>query len=158
MANNKNTYDVVIIGQGASAFGAALYSARYQMKTLVIGDEFGGETATGSIIENYPGYSHIDGFDLMLAMKKQVEDLEVEIVTDKVKEIKNDGSCFIFTMPTRADIRARRSSWPWAGSAASWVFPTSRTSWGRASPTAPPATPPSTAGRRWQWSGQETRL
>ena len=96
MANNKNTYDVVIIGQGASAFGAALYSARYQMKTLVIGDEFGGETATGSIIENYPGYSHIDGFDLMLAMKKQVEDLEVEIVTDKVKEIKNDGSCFIF--------------------------------------------------------------
>ena len=95
MANNKNTYDVVIIGQGASAFGAALYSARYQMKTLVIGDEFGGETATGSIIENYPGYSHIDGFDLMLAMKKQVEDLEVEIVTDKVKDIKNDGSCFI---------------------------------------------------------------
>ena len=44
MARNrsKNAYDVVIIGQGASAFGAALYSARYQMKTLVIGDEFGG--------------------------------------------------------------------------------------------------------------------
>ena len=97
MARNKNAYDVVIIGQGASAFGAALYSARYQMKTLVIGDEFGGETATGSIIENYPGYSHIDGFDLMLAMKKQVEDLDVEIITDEVKEIQNDGNCFIST-------------------------------------------------------------
>ncbi len=94
---NKNAYDVVIIGQGASAFGAALYSARYQMKTLVIGDEFGGETATGSIIENYPGYSHIDGFDLMLAMKKQVEDLDVEILTDEVTDIQNDGNCFIST-------------------------------------------------------------
>ena len=94
---SKNTYDVVIIGQGAAAFGAALYSARYQMKTLVIGDEFGGETATGSIIENYPGISHIDGFDLMLAMKKQVEDLDVEIVTDEVKEVHNDGNCFIST-------------------------------------------------------------
>lgn len=94
---NKNAYDVVIIGQGASAFGAALYSARYQMKTLVIGDEFGGETATGSIIENYPGYSHIDGFDLMLAMKKQVEDLEVEVITDEVTDIQNDGNCFIST-------------------------------------------------------------
>ena len=156
MANNKNLYDVVIIGQGASAFGAALYSARYQMKTLVIGDEFGGETATGSIIENYPGYSHIDGFDLMLAMKKQVEDLEVEIVTDKVKEIKNDGSCFIFNA-YEGDTRARRSSWPWAGSAASWAFPTSQTCWGKASHTALPATPPSTADRWWQWSGQETR-
>lgn len=97
MAKNKNRYDVVIIGQGASAFGAALYSARYQMKTLVIGDEFGGETATGSIIENYPGYSHIDGFDLMLAMKKQVEDLDVEIITDEVTSIQNDGNCFIST-------------------------------------------------------------
>ena len=94
---NKNAYDVVIIGQGASAFGAALYSARYQMKTLVIGDEFGGETATGSIIENYPGFSHIDGFDLMLAMKKQVEDLDVEIVTDEITEIQHDGNCFIST-------------------------------------------------------------
>lgn len=94
---NKNAYDVVIIGQGASAFGAALYSARYQMKTLVIGDEFGGETATGSIIENYPGYSHIDGFDLMLAMKQQVEALDVEIFTDEVTDIQNDGNCFIST-------------------------------------------------------------
>ena len=94
---NKNAYDVVIIGQGASAFGAALYSARYQMKTLVIGDEFGGETATGSIIENYPGFSHIDGFDLMLAMKKQVEDLDVEIVTDEITDIQHDGNCFIST-------------------------------------------------------------
>ena len=94
MARNrsKNAYDVVIIGQGASAFGAALYSARYQMKTLVIGDEFGGETATGSIIENYPGISHIDGFDLMLAMKKQIEDLDIEIVTDEVTNIQNDGN------------------------------------------------------------------
>ena len=94
---NKNAYDVVIIGQGASAFGAALYSARYQMKTLVIGDEFGGETATGSIIENYPGFSHIDGFDLMLAMKKQVEDLDVEIITDEITDIQHDGNCFIST-------------------------------------------------------------
>ena len=108
MANNKNTYDVVIIGQGASAFGAALYSARYQMKTLVIGDEFGGETATGSIIENYPGYSHIDGFDLMLAMKKQVEDLDVEIVTDEVKEIQERRQLLQLLPPTKANIRARR--------------------------------------------------
>lgn len=97
MAKNNNGYDVAIVGQGGSAFGAALYSARYQMKTLVIGDEFGGETATGSIIENYPGISHIDGFDLMLAMKKQAEDLGVEIVTDEVTVIENDGNCFIST-------------------------------------------------------------
>ena len=46
MPDPAQPYDVIIIGQGAAAYGAALYSARYQMKTLVIGDEFGGETAT----------------------------------------------------------------------------------------------------------------
>lgn len=96
-SRNKNAYDVVIIGQGASAYGAALYSARYRMKSLVIGDEFGGETATGSIIENYPGISHVDGFDLMLAMKQQVDALDVEIVTDEVTSIQNDGNCFVST-------------------------------------------------------------
>ena len=122
--------------------GRRLYSARYQMKTLVIGDEFGGETATGSIIENYPGYSHIDGFDLMLAMKKQVEDLEVEIVTDEVKEIQERRQLLYLHCP-RGPIPEHGGHpccGPW--SAASWAFPTSRTCWGRASPTARPATPP----------------
>ena len=95
MPEPAQPYDVIIIGQGAAAYGAALYSARYQMKTLVIGDEFGGETATGSIIDNYPGYSHIDGFDLMLKMKEQVQALEVEILDDRVNELVQEKDCFI---------------------------------------------------------------
>ncbi|MEE9247406.1 MAG: FAD-dependent oxidoreductase [Dehalococcoidia bacterium] len=95
MPDLTQPYDVIIIGQGAAAYGAALYSARYQMKTLVIGDEFGGETATGSIIDNYPGYSHIDGFDLMLKMKEQVQALEVEILDDRVNELVQEKDCFI---------------------------------------------------------------
>ena len=50
-----NYYDVVIAGQGAAAFAAGLYAARYQIKSLIIGETFGGETATGGLIENYPG-------------------------------------------------------------------------------------------------------
>ena len=94
MPDNVEQYDVVIVGQGAAAFGAALYSARYQMKAIVIGETFGGETATGSTIENYPGYSHIDGFDLMVKMKEQVESLGVEVVTDRVTDIKKERDCF----------------------------------------------------------------
>ena len=95
MAKNESQYDVIIMGQGASAFGAALYAARYQMKTVVVGETFGGETATGSIIENYPGYAHIDGFDLMMNMKDQVKALGVEIVDDRINDLKVDGDCFV---------------------------------------------------------------
>jgi thioredoxin reductase (NADPH) len=84
---NSNHYDVIIIGQGAAAFSAALYAGRYKMSTLIIGEEFGGETATSNIIENYPGHPQIDGLDLMLNMQKQVEALEVNIVDGRVDQI-----------------------------------------------------------------------
>ena len=80
----ENYYDVVIAGQGAAAFAAGLYAARYQIKSLIIGETFGGETATGGLIENYPGYPEIDGLDLMLKFKEQVVKYDVPIIDDKV--------------------------------------------------------------------------
>ena len=94
MNSKNNYYDVVIAGQGAAAFAAGLYSARYQMDTLIIGETFGGETATGGLIENYPGYPEIDGFDLMLKFKEQVEKYDVPIVDDKVDSVKKQDGLF----------------------------------------------------------------
>lgn len=87
-------YDVLIIGQGAAGFSAALYAARYQMKALVFGDKFGGETAIGGAIENYPGFPAIDGFDLMLKMREQVEGYGVEIIDEKVDTLTREPGCF----------------------------------------------------------------
>ena len=90
----ENYYDVVIAGQGAAAFAAGLYAARYQIKSLIIGETFGGETATGGLIENYPGYPEIDGFDLMLKFKEQVEKYDVPIIDDKVDSVKKQENLF----------------------------------------------------------------
>jgi len=87
-------YDLIIIGSGAAGFGAAIYGGRYRMKVLVIGKEFGGETAKAGNIENYPGFLSIDGFDLMDAMKKQTENLKVETLDAEVTEITRDEHCF----------------------------------------------------------------
>src|SRR3990167_8553606 len=87
-------YDLIIIGSGAAGFGAAIYGGRYRMKVLVIGKEFGGETAKAGSIENYPGFESIDGFDLMGAMKKQAENLKVETLDVEVTEITRDEHCF----------------------------------------------------------------
>ena len=87
-------YDVLIIGQGAAGFSAALYAARYQMKAAVFGDKFGGETAIGGAIENYPGFASIDGFDLMLKMREQVEAYGVEIVDERVEALDQVPGCF----------------------------------------------------------------
>ena len=87
-------YDVVVVGQGAAAFAAGLYSARYQLKTMVVGETFGGETATGGLIENYPGYVEIDGGELMIHMMEQVEKYGVTVLNERVDGISRHGDCF----------------------------------------------------------------
>lgn len=87
-------YDLVIIGSGAAGLSAALYAGRYRMKTLIIGKEFGGETAKAGAIENYPGAPDIDGFELMNVMKKQVSSLAIELVGAEVREVSREAHCF----------------------------------------------------------------
>ena len=87
-------YDLIIIGSGAAGLSAAIYAGRYRMKVLVIGEEFGGETATGGPVENYPGFKIVDGYELMNLMKEQAEDLESEVIDGKVTKIDRDGHCF----------------------------------------------------------------
>ena len=94
MATTQGQYDIVIAGQGAAGFAAALYAARYQTKVAVIGETFGGETAIGGSIENYPGYVDIDGFDLMMHFREQAEKYDVPIVDDKVTKVVGVEGCY----------------------------------------------------------------
>ncbi len=75
MPEKESVYDLVIVGSGAAGLSAALYAGRYQMRTLLVEGEFGGETAKAGKIENYPGAASIDGYDLMKTMKQQALDV-----------------------------------------------------------------------------------
>jgi len=91
--------DLLIAGQGAAGYSAALYSARYQVNTIIAGGEFGGETAIGGMIENYPGIE-ADGFDLMMNMKNQVMNYDIKLIEEDVKSIEKYNSIFIVNTET----------------------------------------------------------
>ena len=95
--NNSQKYDVVIAGQGAAAFAAGMYAARYQIRPVIIGETFGGETAIGGLIENYPGYPEIDGFDLMMKFREAVDKYDVPVLDDKVVGINKSSDGFMVT-------------------------------------------------------------
>jgi len=85
-------YDLIIIGAGPAGLSAAIYAARYKIKTLVIGKLPGGLASEASDVRNYPGFTQLTGMELMMKMIKQVKELDVEIKAETVNELKSGFS------------------------------------------------------------------
>lgn len=78
----------VIIGAGPAGMNAALYLKRASIDVVIIEKDVpGGEMLKTNKIENYLGFSEIDGGELALKMSKQVKNLGVTIIKDKVLKI-----------------------------------------------------------------------
>jgi len=84
-------YDLIIVGGGIVGFAAAVYAGRFRMKTLLIGDSFGGTLSLTHLVENYPGFKKISGLDLTQRVKEHAMDYDIEAKQDKVTSIKRDG-------------------------------------------------------------------
>jgi len=79
-------FDVIIIGAGPAGLTAAIYSARYKLKTLVLENKPGHATYA-TPIENYPGFDQISGLQLMEKIKKQALRWGAEIKNAKIIDI-----------------------------------------------------------------------
>ncbi|MCL2017662.1 MAG: FAD-dependent oxidoreductase [Alphaproteobacteria bacterium] len=86
-------YDIIILGSGPAGLTAALYAARANKKTMVLGgDQLGGQMATIHSLENYPGTPGINGLDLAKVMQKQAETFGAEVVFASAKTIVHGDS------------------------------------------------------------------
>lgn len=87
---NKNIYDVIIIGGGPAGLTAGLYTSRARLRTLLIEKlAVGGQALTTDAVENYPGFPDgIEGPQLLDKFKRQAEVFGLQFGSGEVKNIR----------------------------------------------------------------------
>ena len=84
--------DIVIIGAGTAGLTAAIYSLRAGKSVLLIESQmYGGQIVNTPDIENYPGISHVSGFDFAQGLYDQAVSFGAELVYETATAIDNDG-------------------------------------------------------------------
>lgn len=80
--------NVIIIGSGCAGNTAAIYTARANLKPLVVGGhEAGGQLSLTSLVENFPGFPQgVMGPELVDNMKQQAEHFGAEYMHGSVVE------------------------------------------------------------------------
>jgi len=98
-------FDLIIVGAGGSGLASGMYGARLGLKTLILGTTHGSELPVGGVItttnmvENYPGFIKITGYELAKKLKEHTISYNlVTIKEEKVVEVqKKDSSFFVKT-------------------------------------------------------------
>ena len=96
--------DVIILGSGPAGLTAALYTARANLRPLLIeGTEAGGQLVLTTLVENYPGFPDgLLGPDLIRSMRQQAERFGTKFLNGDVTAVDLSRRPFTLTVENEA--------------------------------------------------------
>ena len=103
--------DLLIIGGGPGGVSAGVYASRKQLKTVLVAEEWGGQSIVSSEIQNWIGTIAIPGADLAKALEKHLKAYAGEFVTIKesvrVASVEKTAEGFLATLSNGETVHAK---------------------------------------------------
>ncbi len=100
-------HKVIIIGSGPAGLTAGIYTARANLKPILIeGMQPGGQLTTTTKVENWPGEVEIMGPQLMMDMKNQAQNCGCQIISDTVEKVDFSKTPYKIFTKTKKELQA----------------------------------------------------
>ncbi len=80
LINQKEDFDVLIVGGGPAGSAAAIYAARKGLRTGIVADKFGGQVMDTLGIENFISVKETEGPKLVRNLEEHVKEYNVDLM------------------------------------------------------------------------------
>ncbi len=78
--NEKDAFEVLVVGGGPAGAAAAIYAARKGISTGVVSERFGGQVLDTMAIENFISVPYTEGPKLATALEQHVHEYDVDVM------------------------------------------------------------------------------
>jgi len=104
-------YDLAIVGGGPAGVAAAVYAARKRLKTVLITDDWGGQSNVSPEIQNWIGEKSVSGVDLAKKLREHAEAYVGEWLTiqspHRAKSVREESGSLVIACSDGSEHQAR---------------------------------------------------
>ncbi len=109
--NEKEPFEVLVIGGGPAGAAASIYSARKGIRTGIAAERFGGQVLDTMSIENFISVTETEGPKLVRAMEQHVHEYDIDVMNlqkaSRLVPAKEEGGLHTVEFESGASLKAK---------------------------------------------------